>query len=116
MADRHHSHGSARMLVVWILRIGLALATLLMAAGVGLAWVEGRLTTHPVTLSQLGSMLAQGRPSAVMEAGILVLLATPMLRVLVLIGVFAREHDSRFTAAASAVAALLILGVFLGQL
>jgi uncharacterized membrane protein len=116
LADQHPSRGSERSLVVWILRIGLTLATALMAVGVVLAWAEGRLTTHPVTLSQIGSMLTHGRPSAAMEAGILVLLATPMLRVLALIVVFARERDFRFVTAAATVATLLILGVFLGHL
>jgi uncharacterized membrane protein len=100
--------------VAWILRIGLALSALLMAVGVCLAWAEGRLLAHPVTVSELGSLLARGRPSAFMEAGILVLLATPMLRVLTLIGVFARERDIRFAAAAVVVAGLLVLGVLLG--
>ncbi len=115
MADLRPSRAPERTLVVWILRIGLALSTLLMAAGVGMAWVEGRLTTHAVALSQIGSMLTHGRPSAVMEAGILVLLATPVVRVLALVGVFARDRDPRFVAAAATVAALLILGVFLGR-
>jgi uncharacterized membrane protein len=101
---------------MWVLRIGLILALLLMAVGVGMAWHEGRLTTHAVTLSQLGSMLAHARPSAAMEAGILVLLATPVVRVLVLIGIFSRDRDVRFVAAALAVAALLILGVWLGRI
>ncbi len=96
--------------------MGVVLSTLLMALGLALAWLEGRLTTHAVAPSQLESMLTHGRPSAFMEAGILVLLATPVLRVLVLIGVFARDRDFRFVAAAATVAALLALGVFLGHL
>lgn len=102
--------------MAWVLRVGLTVATLLMAAGVALAWWEGRLATHAVTLSQIGSLLAHGRPSAAMEAGILVLLATPVVRVLVLIGVFARDRDPRFVAAAVAVAGLLALGVFVGRM
>jgi uncharacterized membrane protein len=101
--------------VAWILRIGLVAALLAMAAGVGLACFEGRLTAHAVSLSQIGSMLAHGRPSATMELGVLILLATPMVRVLTLIGVFGRDRDPRFVAAAVAVAALLVVGVFLGR-
>lgn len=101
--------------MAWILRIGVAAATLLMAVGTGLALVEGRLSAHPVTLAEFGSILVHGRPSAFMEAGILLLLATPMLRVLAMIGVFSRDRDIRFAAAAVAVACLLVLAALLGR-
>jgi uncharacterized membrane protein len=106
---------SERRLVVAVLRAGLALAAALLTAGLALAVGEARLTSHPVALSQILPFLARGRPSGYLAAGVLVLVATPAVRVLVLAAGFARERDWRFAAVALAVAAILGLGVAVGR-
>jgi uncharacterized membrane protein len=113
MAD--HPPDSTRRMVGGLLRGGLLLGTLLMATGLVLAFAEGRLEAHAVTLGQIPGMLEHGRPSALMAAGVLVLLATPIARVLLLVVLFARERDFRFAVVAAGVATLLVLGAFLSH-
>ncbi len=86
-----------------------------MTTGVVLAFAEGRLRAHAVRLLDVPRLVAAGRPSAFMAVGILVLLATPISRVLALILLFAKDRDPRFAVIAGAVAALLTLGVLLGR-
>ncbi|MGH2557308.1 MAG: DUF1634 domain-containing protein [Actinomycetota bacterium] len=112
--DRVGPRGERR-LVQSILRAGLGLGSLSMAIGVVLALAEGRLQAHAVRLGDVPRLVAGGRPSAFMAVGILLLLATPITRVLALIVVFARHRDPRFAVIAGAVAALLAVGVFLGR-
>jgi uncharacterized membrane protein len=109
--------GSAgeRRMVQLLLLTGLLLAAALIAVGLALAALHGRLVTHPVAVRELPGLLRAGRPSGFMALGILVLLATPILRVLSLIGGFALERDWRFAAVALGVALLLGAGILLGH-
>jgi uncharacterized membrane protein len=95
---------------------GLPLAVAPSVDGITLTWYEGRLAIHAVTPSRIGLMLPPGRPPAVVEAGILVLPAVPVVRLLVVIAVLARDRDLCFVAAAITVAALLTLGLLLGRI
>lgn len=107
--------GDERRLVVAILRGGLAVSMALLAVGLVLAVARGRLRVHPVALGDVLPSLAAGRPSGFMAAGILVLLATPAIRVLALAASFAAEGDRRFAAVAAAVALVLALAVAIGR-
>lgn len=87
----------------WIartLRWGSYLSALLLA--VGLAWIpfepQVAIQVGPaVPLSALGEDLAGGNPYAIMQLGLLVLLATPLLRVVVAGGMFWRSRERRYT-------------------
>lgn len=113
-APPHGSRGERRV-VQLLLRTGLLLAAALIAAGLGLAALHGHLVTHAVSVSELPALLRAGRPSGFMALGILVLLATPILRVLFLIGGFALDRDWRFSAVAAGVALFLLAGILLGH-
>lgn len=104
-----------RRIVSAVLRVGVAIATILMLVGVTMAGFKARLRAHPVRLGQLASRLGQGHPSAFMELGILVLLATPIVRVLLLAVGWSVARDWRFAAVAAAVALLLATGIVLGR-
>lgn len=98
-----------------ILRAGLALSMALLALGLALALAEGRLRARPVALGDVVPLIAAGRPSGFMAAGILVLLATPAIRVLALAARFAAEGDRRFAAVAVAVGLVLAFAVGIGR-
>ncbi len=94
----------------WIagtLRWGSYLSALLLAAGV--VWVALDPSV-PIQVGPgmpfriLGEQLATGNPYALMQLGLLVLLATPLLRVVVAAGFFWRIRERRYT-----VVALLVL-------
>jgi uncharacterized membrane protein len=105
-----------RRVVQFLLRAGLTVAAALMALGLFMAVLGGRFTAHPVTFDQVASLLRRGRPSGYMTAGLLVLLATPIARVLALIVGFSIARDWRFVAVATAVAGLLVLGLLVGRI
>ena len=94
----------------WIagpLRGGAYLSALLLAVGV--VWVALDPSV-PIQVGPgmpfriLGEQLATGNPYALMQLGLLVLLATPLLRVVVAAGTFWRIRERRYT-----VVALLVL-------
>ncbi len=94
----------------WIagtLRWGSYLSALLLAVGV--VWVALD-SSVPIQVGPgmpfriLGEQLATGNPYALMQLGLLVLLATPLLRVVVAAGTFWRIRERRYT-----VVALLVL-------
>lgn len=94
----------------WIagtLRWGSYLSALLLAVGV--VWValdpSVPIQVGPgIPFRILGEQLATGNPYALMQLGLLVLLATPLLRVVVAAGTFWRIRERRYT-----VVALLVL-------
>ncbi len=94
----------------WIagtLRWGSYLSALLLAVGV--VWVALDPSV-PIQVGPgmpfriLGEQLMTGNPYALMQLGLLVLLATPLLRVVVAAGTFWRIRERRYT-----VVALLVL-------
>ncbi|HWO69448.1 MAG TPA: DUF1634 domain-containing protein [Actinomycetota bacterium] len=99
-----------------VLRIGLAASMALMAIGLALAVGEARLRSHPVALAEILPFLAQRRPSGFMAAGVVVLVATPVVRVLALAVGSAMRRDWRLAAIAVAVAVILGLGVAAGRI
>jgi uncharacterized membrane protein len=107
--------GRARTAVAALLRAGLAAGSLLMVVGIVLAIAKGRLASHPVPVRRIWPWMWSGRPSGFMAAGILVLVATPFLRILALVVAFVLERDWRFVAVALSVAGILALGLALGR-
>lgn len=95
-----------------LLRIGLAAAAALMIAGLGLALWSGtpEATLQPRALVQRELPL----PVRLCGLGVLVLAATPALRVLTLIVLWIRERDWKYAAVAVSVAIVLVAAVLLG--
>jgi uncharacterized membrane protein len=104
-----------RGIVSRALRVGVVVSAALMLAGVAMAGVKGRLRAHPVRISHLLTRLHGGHPSAYMALGILLLLATPIARVLLLVAGFSYARDWRFAAIASTVAVLIGVAIVLGR-
>jgi uncharacterized membrane protein len=71
--------------------------------------------TFPHSLSALARGLAAGDPQAVIVLGLLLLLATPVLRVAVSIVAFALERDWRYTAITTLVLLILIATFLFGR-
>ena len=69
----------------------------------------------PHSLSDVFAGLREGRGQAVVCAGLLLLIATPILRVAVSIAVFAVQRDYVFVLITSFVLAVLLLSFFLGK-
>lgn len=99
-----------------VLIIGLVVSTALMLAGVGLALLDQRdlPTVVPDIGDVVGRVLAL-RPSGFLALGLLVLIATPILRVIGSIGAFLYERDWRFAGVTTLVLAVLIVSLLLGR-
>jgi uncharacterized membrane protein len=69
----------------------------------------------PTTLSGVLHGIAQGQGRAIIAAGLLTLIATPILRVAVSIAIFAITGDRTFTAVTVAVLALLMISFLIGN-
>ena len=99
-----------------ILMVGVALAVALMAAGLVLGVIDGEgLPAHVVSLADLPSLLGALDPAAYLSLGLMVLIATPFVRVAGSIVAFAREHDRRYVLITAVVLAVMCVSVVLGR-
>jgi uncharacterized membrane protein len=69
--------------------------------------------SYPRSLAGLFSGLALAKPFAIIEFGVIVLLATPVLRVVASIALFAAEKDRIFMMITLTVLAILLISFFL---
>jgi uncharacterized membrane protein len=99
-----------------VLIAGLLVSTALMLAGVGLALLYQRdLPTAVPDVGEVISRVLALRPSGFLALGLLVLIATPILRVIGSIGAFLYERDWRFAAITSLVLGVLVVSLLLGR-
>ncbi|MCI4350475.1 MAG: DUF1634 domain-containing protein [Thermoplasmata archaeon] len=105
-----------RGLVTKLLRIGVGATAILMISGLVLLFLGGRSASSVLNVipRRLGAELLAGNPLAVLYAGVLVLLATPLVRVTVSAGLFAHAGDRAFTGITLLVLALLALSILVG--
>ena len=105
-----------------VLRGGVLLSAAIIALGTALFFwraLTGRggagAGTFPHTLSAALAGVAAGSPAAIIVLGLLVLLATPLLRIIVSVAIFARERDWLYVAITLLVLAILLLSFALGK-
>lgn len=91
-----------------VLRAGMVISLVTMMAG--LAWfaLSPDHPTDVIPFEQLVGELSAGNPIALIELGILMLIATPFIRLLTAFTVFAYEKDAKFV-----IISLLVIGVVL---
>jgi uncharacterized membrane protein len=92
------------------LRVGVALAALCSLIGAGVYFAQTRSvpaygTFLPVHIAPAFTGIG------LLSLGVMILIATPIVRVAILIFVFAREHDWLYTAVSTFVLGVLILGL-----
>jgi uncharacterized membrane protein len=112
-----------------ILRAGVALSIFIIATGLIVTFVHhpdyfssrpalGRLidasASYTTSLRGVLEGVAEGRGQSIVSLGILVLIATPVVRVAASVVLFAAEHDRAYVAITSAVLLLLFLSFAIG--
>ena len=101
-----------------LLRAGVIISAVIMIIGFGLLAVTGKSgypsSYHPHSFGQIFSGVAQMKPYAIMMLGIFCLILTPVLRVLVSIYSFYKEHDYLYVYITSFVMLVLIFSFWLG--
>jgi uncharacterized membrane protein len=109
-----------------LLRFGVVLASTLVLAGVAFYLqdhahqpVDYRtFVAHPFSVQHRRELLlgiSRGSAGAIIEVGILFLIATPVARVMFAVVAFALERDSLYTAISAGVLAVLIYSLLFGR-
>lgn len=70
---------------------------------------------HPHTLGQVISLMLRGNAQGFLVFGAIILIATPIIRIVISLGLFARLRDRAFTVITAVVLVLLLVGVWLGS-
>jgi uncharacterized membrane protein YfcA/uncharacterized membrane protein len=105
-------------LIGWILQGGVILSAAVTLAGVLLEslrpdkFASQKLQLFPQTFGQVWTGLLILRPQAVIALGLLLLIATPVVRVAVSIAAFAVARDRRFVVITTLVLLLLLFSIF----
>ncbi|MGH7079091.1 MAG: TSUP family transporter, partial [Acetobacteraceae bacterium] len=105
------------LIISGVLRGGVLLSVAVIFGGVVYLYVQ-RLsggishTTYPDTLRELFVGLIAGNPVSVIVFGLMILLATPVVRVAVSIVAFAIEEDRTYVVITSLVLVILIFSIF----
>jgi uncharacterized membrane protein len=99
-----------------VLIVGLGLSTILMVLGLALDFVRHQeLPTMAPDLREVFHRTAEFRPSGFLTLGLLVLVATPILRVLGSFIAFLYEHDWRYAAVTAVVLVVVGLSLLFGR-
>jgi uncharacterized membrane protein len=93
-------------LLAWVLHYGSWVASAAISAGLLLALIDSRAGTH--NLAVVDNM-------RIVTAGILLFILLPVLRVALMLIVFLRERDYRFSGLAALVLVIIFLGCVLGM-
>lgn len=122
-------------IISWILRVGVLTSAMLIALGVVLLFVTGktgytgsfndlagllnynqdRQAAFPTSPDAVLAGLAQFKPYAFIALGLLLLIATPVLRVAASVVIFALEHDYAYVFITVIVLLILIVSFLLGK-
>jgi uncharacterized membrane protein len=113
----------AELIISNVLRGGVVLSAGVILVGVvAFYWQQPAVPgggqaarTFPHSLAAVGQGLAHGAPLAIIALGLLLLLATPVVRVAVSIVAFALEHDWLYVAITTVVLIILLASFFLGR-
>jgi uncharacterized membrane protein len=112
---------SMNTVIGWILQGGVLISAAVIGIGLLLLLLHAgqqssqQVFVFPHTLRQVGSGLLVLQPQAFVALGLLLLIATPVVRVAASIIAFALEHDWRYVAITCVVLAVLLLSFLLGK-
>jgi uncharacterized membrane protein len=110
-----HIH-TAEIVISQVLRGGVFLSMLIIASGS--VWFFLDPSSYHAPLTTLPSVIqgiTQGNPRALIMMGLLLLLATPVIRVAISVTLFALEHDWLFVAITVIVLIVLAISFVLGK-
>ena len=112
------ARGTTYIVIGWILQGGVILSAIIILAGLIMMSLQPdkfapqKLQTFPQTFGQVWTELLKLNPQAVIALGLLLLVATPVMRVAVSIFAFAVERDWRFVVITTLVLLILLFSIF----
>lgn len=103
-----------------ILQIGVVVAAIIMAIGLLLLLINGGnggypVGHHPTTIHGILVGVGQLKPYAIMMVGMFCLILTPVLRVVVSIYAFYKEHDRLYVFITTLVLVILCISFIVGH-
>jgi uncharacterized membrane protein len=111
-----------RLITLWLLRLSIGLAVSSILVGLMLFLARGAVYFPRTPSGRIDQILAYiwqasraGRPSAFMDAGILVILFTPLARLASGVVANVRTRDWLYTCIGIFVFSLVCIGLFVGQ-
>jgi uncharacterized membrane protein len=112
----------AELIISNVLRGGVLVSAGVIVLGVILFYARATRSAHglidqpyPSSLAAVGTGLVHGDPLAIVALGLLLLLATPVIRVAVSVVAFALEHDRQYVLITLLVLFILLVSFFLGK-
>jgi uncharacterized membrane protein len=131
----HHLHVDPRvhqveLLISHVLRFGVVISLLVVVVGTAVSFshhpayfsstaemhrLSGDKAVFPHTLGDVLRQAARGEGAAIVMVGLVLLIATPVLRVAISIFAFAFQRDRIFVVITSIVLILLLVSFFLGK-
>jgi uncharacterized membrane protein len=116
--DANGVPGELRAEFSGVLRAGVAISGALLLLGLGLATAHGSVglagQTGALPFGRFFSDLAAGQPWTLLWLGVVVLAATPVVRVLLALGNFASARDRDFVALTGFVLLVLLTSLVVG--
>lgn len=111
--------GDIEIIISKFLRIGVMLSAATILLGLLMFLVSGNSgytgNSYPITPTAIINGLLVFKPYAIIMAGLLILISTPVFRVGVSIIVFAKEKDYLYVKITTAVFIILLLSFMLGK-
>lgn len=112
----HEETRKVELIIGKILRIGVITSAIVILIGIGLYFMNGSgyTTDFPRRFSAIFAGVASGKSYAVIMLGVFLLILTPVLRVVVSIYAFYKEHDTLYVVITSIVLVILMFAMFMG--
>lgn len=101
-------------LIFYVLRGGVILAVAIVLVGLALLAAGRPMPPGGLRPTEIPRELAAGSPAGFLGLGVLLLMLTPVARVLLSVAYFARERDRAYVAITLTVFLILMAGVALG--
>ncbi len=116
-----HTPFDMNVVISWILQGGVLISAAVVCVGLLLLFLhpeqlsDQQFLVFPHSLGQIKDGLLQLQPQAFVALGLLLLVATPVMRVAISILAFALEHDRRYVVITCIVLAILLISFLSGK-
>jgi len=112
----HEETRKVELVIGKILRIGVVTSAIVILIGIGLYFMNGSGYSgdFPRRFAAIFAGLAAGKSYAVIMLGVFLLILTPVLRVVVSIYAFYKEHDMLYVVITTLVLIILMFAMFMG--
>jgi uncharacterized membrane protein len=108
-------HSNINKYIRVVLIVGMILSVSVMIVGlIMFAFSDGTWEVVPLSLTQIFEGILRGNPIAVIDLGILLLIATPLTRVLAALVIFAVNKEAKFVLAATLVLVVVGIAIIVG--